>query len=54
MEIISNYQCEIKCHLDKANLLRDALCQKSWVKDAVGYSEMDSFLNGMGRLLLES
>lgn len=53
LDRISDYQCEMKYHLRKANLVADALSRKSRIEDIVGSLEIDSLLNGMRRLLLE-
>ena len=54
LELISDYQCEIKYHPGKANLVADALSRKSQQVDEAESSDLDSLLYGMRRLLIES
>ncbi|GKD13579.1 putative reverse transcriptase domain-containing protein, partial [Tanacetum coccineum] len=32
LELLSDYDCEIRCHLGKANVVADALSRKEWIK----------------------
>ncbi|XP_041017941.1 uncharacterized protein LOC121260164 [Juglans microcarpa x Juglans regia] len=54
LELISDYQCEIKYHPGKANQVADVLSRKSYSVDEAETLGLDSLLFGMRRLLAES
>ncbi|XP_041016255.1 uncharacterized protein LOC121258783 [Juglans microcarpa x Juglans regia] len=54
LELISDYQCEIKYHQGKANLVADALSRKSYSVDEAELSGLDSLLFEIRRLLAAS
>ncbi|XP_035543106.1 probable LRR receptor-like serine/threonine-protein kinase RFK1 [Juglans regia] len=54
LELISDYQCNIKYHLGKANVVADALSRKSRADSSILSSEVNSLLCSMRKLLIEN